>query len=108
MAHEPGETLRYGFKTILAAGLLSLGLGMPADATTISFDFNSLANGANNSSVQNYMNGVLGAGRTVAVTGSQASNNYTGDGHVVGPGSGSISLSLGTSDATTPHLTSND
>lgn len=77
-------------------------------ADTVTFNFNSLANGANNGSVQSYMNGVLGAGRSVIVTGSQASNSYNGDGHVVGPGTGSISLTLGTSDGTTQHLNTKD
>jgi hypothetical protein len=68
---------------IISAALL---LSPAAKATTITFNFNSLANGANDSSVQSYMNGVLtGTGGTVTVTGAQASNSYTGDGHVVGP-----------------------
>lgn len=77
-------------------------------ADTVVFDFNSLANGAGNGSVQAYMDKVLGAGRSVTVTGSQASNSYNGDGHVVGPGTGSISLTLGTSDGTTQRLNSKD
>ncbi len=96
-------------KSVLFAVVLSiLGGGISARADTITFDFNSLANGAGNSSVQSYMNGVLGADGTVTVSGSLASNSYTGDGHVVGPGNGSTSLTLGTSDGTTQHLTTHD
>ena len=68
---------------IISAALL---LSPAAKATTVTFNFNTLANGAGDSSVQSYMNGVLtGTGGTVTVTGAQASNTYTGDGHVVGP-----------------------
>lgn len=96
-------------KPFLLAGSLFLSLaGMQAHANTIAFDFNSLADGASNSSVQSYMNGLLGPGSTVTVTGSQASNDYDGDGHVVGPGNGRTSLTLGTSDGTTQHLSTND
>lgn len=92
----------------LAAAISLLGAGESAHAGSITFDFNALANGANNTSVQTYMNGALGGGQSVIVTGSQASTNYNGDGHVVGPGSGGTSLTLGTSDGSTQHLTTND
>jgi hypothetical protein len=71
-------------------------------ADSVVFDFNTLGNNAVNSTVQMYMNGRLGAGQSVVVTGSQASNSYTGDGHVVGPGG--VSLTLATSDGGIPHI----
>jgi hypothetical protein len=71
-------------------------------ADSVVFDFNTLGNNAVNSTVQMYMNGRLGAGQSVVVTGSQASNSYTGDGHVVGPGG--VSLTLATSDGGIPHM----
>ncbi len=91
----------------------SLLLSPAVEATTLSFNFNSLANGAPDINVQNYMNGILGPG-SVTVTGAQASNSYTGDGHVVGPLVGPVGhqvvtpLTLATSDGTTQHLNSQD
>ena len=85
---------------IISAALL---LSPAAKASTITFNFNTLANGAGDSSVQSYMNGVLtGIGGTVTVTGAQASNSYTGDGHVVGPtmNNGVKSDTLATLDGT--------
>lgn len=84
---------------------------MPVFGTTVtsfSFDDGSLGNGSSNSSIQSYMNSKLGAGKSVVVSGSVASNSYNGDGHVVGPGSGSTSLTLGTSDGSTAHLSTKD
>jgi len=74
-------------------------------ATTITFDFNSLSNGASDSSVQTYMrNQISGSipGGSVTVTGAVASNSYTGDGHVVGPcvGSNCTSTTLATTGGT--------
>jgi len=89
-----------GASTLLASASLR--------ADSVVFDFNSLANGAGNSTVQSYMNSKLGAAGSVVVGGSQASNAYTGDGHVVGPGNGSTSLTLATSDGTTQHLSTKD
>ena len=78
---------------------------MSAYADTVTFSFNSLAQGANNGAVQTYMNSVLsatlGAGKTVVVAGAVAEKNYTGDNHVVGPNGGSKSLTLATSDGAT-------
>jgi len=91
---------------MVGAGALLASPSLRADSVV--FDFNSLANGAGNSSVQSYMNGKLGAAGSVVVAGSQASNAYTGDGHVVGPGTGSTSLTLATSDGTTQHLSTKD
>lgn len=87
---------------------------MTARATTVTFDFNSpgLAGNANNAGVQTYLNAQLlaqlGAGNTVAVTGSKADHSYNGDGHVVGPGNGSTSLTLGNSDGGVQNANSKD
>ena len=78
-----GKTIR---KAALYAGLVLLcGAITSAYADTISFNFNSLSASANNTAVQNYMNGQLQAGEHVTVTGAKAGLNYNGDGHVVGP-----------------------
>lgn len=95
-------------KQAMIAGTVALLMSPPLRANTVLFNFNSLANGAGNSSVQTYMDGVLGAGKSVVVSGSQASNSYNGDGHVVGPGNGSISLTLGDSNGTTQSLNTKD
>ena len=76
--------------------------------TSFGFDDGSLVNGSSNGSIQSYINSKLGAGQSVAVSGSVASNSYNGDGHVVGPGNGSTSLTLGTSDGSTSHLSTKD
>ena len=85
---------------LAAGGALWLLLGAQAQAVT--FDFNSLADGAGNSSVQTYMRNVLlgvNAGWSVTVSGSAAEKNYTGDQHVVGnSGSPIKSETLGTTD----------
>jgi hypothetical protein len=102
-------------KAALLASVLAAGVYQaPAHAlpTSLTFDFNSLSDGANNTSVQTYMRNALaaaGAG-TVNVSGTVASNDYTGDNHVVGPVSGHTvtSLTLGTSDGATPHLPTRD
>lgn len=88
----------------LVACLCFLGVAAPsASAGLISFDFNGLADGDGNSTVQTYLNGILAIahpGGAVTVSGSQAENNYTGEGYVVGPVSGSFvnPETLGTSD----------
>src|SRR5574337_855043 len=62
-----------------------------AMAAPISFDFNTLADGATNSKVDAYMqavlnaNGLQGDGNSVTVTGAKGERNYTGDNYVVGP-----------------------
>ena len=53
-------------------------------ASTVTFDFNSLASNATGPQIQTYMNSVLGTAGSVAVTGAVGANGYTGDGHVVG------------------------
>lgn len=58
-----------------------------AEASLITFDFNSLSDGASNLAVKNYMNLILTAQSlgSVNVTGSRGEKDYTGDGYVVGP-----------------------
>ena len=56
-----------------------------AFAAGFTFNFNGIAAGAQSPAIQTYMNGVLGAAGTVALSGAQDANGYTGDGHVVGP-----------------------
>jgi hypothetical protein len=57
-------------------------LTAPVHAATFTFDFNSLADGAANGTVDTYMKGVLPG---TSIAGSVASKTYTGDDHVVGP-----------------------
>ena len=91
--------------TLFGVGLLLIGLDRPAYATPFNFNFNAptLATGGNAAAVQTYMNGVLGAAGSVAVTtnaGAIVNNSYTGDNHVVGPGG--VSVTLGTTDGVLP------
>ena len=90
---------------VLAAALLT---AAPARAAIIVFDFNSLADGASNTSVKNYMQGVLNSnsfGGTVALSGASGERDYTGDNHCVGPVAGSsvAALTLGNTDAGVQH-----
>jgi hypothetical protein len=78
------------FLASLAAFAL-LSVAGVANAGSISFSFHGLADGANITTVQNYMQGVVTTahpGGTVSVTGAVASTSYNGDGHVVGPVNG--------------------
>jgi hypothetical protein len=91
-------------KAISLVGMMFLSAGMSARADQFTFNFNSLASGAPasggvgiNASIQNYMNNILG-GNYVNVIGAVADKTYNGEGFVVGPGNGSKSLTLGTSD----------
>jgi len=98
---------------VIAIVLAGLGAGVCAFADTYTFNFNALASGApasggtgNYSSIQNYMNWVLGCSikaPCVTVTGAVADQTYSGDGHVVGPkvGSSYKSLTLGYSEGAT-------
>ena len=94
---------------LLGAVLVLVGTSMPVDADPIVFDFNSLADGSNNSAIQTYMKGVLfselGLVDAVTVTGAKAEKNYTGDNHVVGPvvGNTVTALTLGNSDGGVQH-----
>jgi MYXO-CTERM domain-containing protein len=80
---------------VAAAATLGLAATSPAHADFL-FDFNSLSDGASNSSVESYMNGVLthgivtlpyktsGCTTSNPCTGAVGERNYSGDGHVVG------------------------
>jgi len=93
-----------------------LGSTRSASATVILFDFNALASGVGatggsgaNGSIQNYMQSLLTGGATVTVTAGAVvtDKTYTGDGHVVGPGTTLAQpVTLGTSDGN-PNLTAN-
>lgn len=64
------------------------GFAQPASADLIFFDFNNIADGAPNATVQNKLQATLSSqapGWTVAVQGARGEANYTGDLHVVGP-----------------------
>ena len=79
-----------------------------AHATIIDFNFNSLADGAGNAAVRNYMNNILSVlhpGGSVAVSGAGAEKDYNGDGHAVGPISRSavISRTLGNTNGNIAH-----
>lgn len=87
-----------------------VGSASPAQAVIL-FDFNSLSDSAGNSAVQTYMNGILGAGKSVVVAGSEADKSYDGDNHVVGPfiEFGVIRpLTLGTTDGGVQHADPRD
>ena len=82
-----------------------------AGTVTLTFDFNSLGSGASSTAIKTYMQSVLGGYGTVTSVsaGAVADKTYNGDGHVVGPGTSSVtSVTLGTSDGSTQHLTSYD
>jgi PEP-CTERM motif len=80
---------------LIFGGLVFLGTTASARAGTMAFDFGSLANGATNSQIQTFMrNTLLPMGASVTVTGAVASNSYTGEGHVTGPGAGTSSFTL--------------
>jgi len=79
-----------------------------AFAMPILFDFNDVADGAGNSTVQARMQAVLDSaapGMMVTVTGARGEKNYTGDNHVVGPVSGGMvtPLTLGNTDQGLQH-----
>jgi hypothetical protein len=90
-------------KTNLLTAVLVLGsMGVAAQAGTLSFNFNSLAENSSEATIQAYMNTVLQAvcaTCTVTITGAYADTTYTATGNVVGPGG--TSLTLGTSDGAT-------
>ena len=87
---------------MLIAGLVLL--ASPA-VKADTFNFNSLASGATSSQIATYMDGVIGCANCVTVTGAVADKTYNGDGHVTGPGTGSTSLTLGTSNGATASNT---
>jgi hypothetical protein len=76
------------FGRVLGTMLCVTAWATTAQASLITFDFNALGDNNSNAKVENYMNDVLETahpGGTVAVDGSKAEKNYTGDNHVVGP-----------------------
>lgn len=91
---------------ILTGILISLGSAAMVQADTFTFTFNSLSENLSNystanASVQSYMNGLLGAGESVAVTGALVDQlGYTGEGYTVGPKNKGVvtSLTLGNTD----------
>jgi len=91
--------------TVVSIVLLVLGASLPVYADGITFDFNSLSSGANAAAIAAYMTKVLQAsgcvGCTATVTGAVADQTYNADGHATGPGTGSVSLTLGDSDGAT-------
>jgi len=95
----------------MALCVLGASRSASAGAVSLTFDFNSLGSGATNTAIKTYMQGVLGGyGTVVSVSaGATTDKTYNGDGHVTGPGSTSVtSLTLGTSDGSTQHLTTYD
>jgi hypothetical protein len=92
--------------------VLTLAVAATARAATIDINFNTLAEGASNSSVQTYMNGVISSvipGASVMVSGSKASKSYNGDNHVIsGTSTSNVSRTLGTTDYGVDHGAPND
>jgi hypothetical protein len=93
--------------TLLGGALLFLGAGISAHADTFNFNFNTgLSAGDKNSTIATYMTNQLVAqgciGCFVTITGGAVvDTSYNADGHVVG--TGSRSLTLGTSDGATSN-----
>src|ERR1700742_515958 len=91
--------------------LLFFGMATVASATSVTFNFNSVAENASATTIASYMNTVLTAagctGCSVTVTGAVADTTYDGENHVTGPGTGlaTKSLTLGTSDGDTASNT---
>ncbi len=100
--------------TLLAGTVLLLGFAVNARADYF-FNFNSLVpdplKGDQSAAIAAYMNGVIGCANCVTVSGLTAgglattgvavAQKYSGDGHVVGPGTGATSLTLGNTDGAT-------
>ena len=99
--------MRKALRSRLALGAILFSGTVYADQVT--FNFNSLADGASNAAIQTYMRNYLftklGFTNAVTVTGANAEKDYTGDNHVVGPVSGSAvtPLTLGNSDGGVQH-----
>lgn len=95
--------MRKALTTSITGILCFLGAGMSAHADQFTFNFNPLASGALSGSIQSYMNGVMGAGKSVTVTGAVADQTYSGEGFVAGPGFWftATSLTLGNTDGAT-------
>ena len=86
----------------LSASLLCMAAAAVSAQAGITFNYGSLANNATDAQIQSFMNGKLSGGASVTVTGAVASNSYTGDGHAVGPctGSSCSSVTLDNTDGT--------
>jgi len=83
----------------VSAALMVLAGSASASAGVVTFNFNSLASGATNTAIQQYMNTVLAGNATVTVSAeAQAAKGYDGDGRAVGVGSSTVSRTLGTSE----------
>lgn len=91
----------------LVTVLIVCGAGISANASSLTFNFNSLSvsTGDNSAAVASSMTSALTAagcsGCSVTVTGAATDQQYNGEGYVTGPGNGSKSLTLGTSDGAT-------
>jgi hypothetical protein len=113
-----GPIISKGLKPALfSTVLLFLVGGILSPAATITFTFNSLANGTPatggmtaTSSIQNYMNNQVAtsgiscttsiSGCVIVGSGAVADHNtYTADNHIVGPGTGGTSLTLGNTES---------
>lgn len=110
--------MRRTLVAFLVAGLGAAGSALAAPVYTFSFDSTSITNNTStptsNSAVQTYMQSIM-PGITVTGAGGLSNSNYTGDGHVVGPVSGSTvnPLTLGNTnggvlDSPVPTATSPD
>ena len=96
------DLFKHRIARLSGAVALALGLGLLPTAglaATATFNFNGLNAGATNATISSTMTATLQAvvpGASVAVTGATAATTYNGDGHVVGPGNGATSYTLGT------------
>jgi hypothetical protein len=109
MANKAVKTLPWVLGFVLSVAGSAL-----AGPVSYDFTFDSVANAAGPTTIQNYMNGYIdslvgGSGTYVTVSaGAIASRGtaaapagYTGDNHVVGPGTGATSLTLGDTNGAT-------
>jgi PEP-CTERM motif-containing protein len=91
--------------TMPLAAVFLLGACMPVHAAAVTFNFNSLTDGANYSAIQTYMNGILaGYGGSVLVgMGAVADRNtYNASSHIEGGNSGTpAQITLGNSEGCT-------
>jgi hypothetical protein len=94
-------------KFLVTVGLLILtGAMTSAFAANYTFNFNSVAAGATNGSIQTYMQSVVGGAATVGLSGAKEANGYNGDGHVVGTCVSGVCISktLGNDDTGTDRF----
>ncbi len=103
---SPTGGARWTRAAALGAFVLSLAASTSAGAAAFTFDFNSLGEGANSTSIHNYLTGIFGS--NVAVSGAKATKAYNGDGHVVGPTLGTSDGATSASDATHNHANPKD